>query len=149
MNESHLAWIALNRIPMRPLHRVRLAEVCGGPVDVFRMDRERLDAIPWIAPRTKENIVAQDWKANAIREIKIAKRHGIHIYSQELNIFPSPLKEISDPPVVLYVQGDLRSRDLEGVALVGSRRASPYGRMMAEELGRELAAAGLTVSTLR
>lgn len=145
MNESHLAWIALNRIPMRPLHRVRLAELCGGPVEVFRQGRERLGRIAWIRPQTKENIVNSDWKSIALREIETANRHGIHIFSMNMDIFPSPLMEMPDPPVVLYVRGDLSDSDLESIAVVGPRRPTTYGRMMAEELGRDLAAAGVTV----
>ncbi len=59
--------------------------------------------------------------------------------------FPEGLKSLPDAPPVLYVKGDLRPRDAFAVALVGTRRPTPYGRAVAERMGRELAEAGITV----
>ncbi|MGD8376505.1 MAG: DNA-processing protein DprA, partial [Acidobacteriota bacterium] len=130
---------------MRPLHRVRLAELCGGPAEVFRQGRERLGRIAWIRPQTRENIVNSDWKSIALREIETADRHGIHIFSMNMDIFPLGLAEMPDPPVALYLRGELTDRDLESIAIVGPRRPTTYGRMVAEELAGDLAVAGVTV----
>ena len=59
--------------------------------------------------------------------------------------YPLRLAEIYDPPLVLYVRGELHTADQHCVAIVGTRRATPYGIRMAERFGRELAARGLTV----
>ncbi|MDO8560279.1 MAG: DNA-processing protein DprA [bacterium] len=58
--------------------------------------------------------------------------------------FPARLRHIPDPPIALFCRGQLRSEEL-GVAVVGTRRASDYGRQMAEQLAADLAAAGVTV----
>ncbi len=59
--------------------------------------------------------------------------------------FPPLLRQIFDPPPFLYVRGRLGEESECAVGLVGSRRCSPYARMMADRLGRDLAAAGVTV----
>jgi DNA processing protein len=59
--------------------------------------------------------------------------------------YPAALRTITDPPPVLYVRGALRTEDATAVAVVGARRATPYGVAVAEHLGRELARCGVTV----
>lgn len=59
--------------------------------------------------------------------------------------FPAALRRIAHPPESLYVEGTLTEGDRTAVAVVGARRASPYGLAVAEWLGRELAGAGVTV----
>lgn len=59
--------------------------------------------------------------------------------------YPAPLRALAHPPQTLYVRGGWRAEDAHAVAVVGSRRASPYGVAVAEWLGRELARCGVTV----
>ena len=59
--------------------------------------------------------------------------------------YPSHLRQISDPPPVLFVKGQLAEADQLAVALVGTRRATSYGRAVADRLARDLAAAGVSV----
>ena len=59
--------------------------------------------------------------------------------------YPAGLGHIPGPPLVLYVRGSLEPADLAACAIVGTRRASPYGRWMAQKLGAGLARAGLAV----
>ena len=59
--------------------------------------------------------------------------------------YPDQLRWLPDPPPALYVRGELRPQDKMAIAVVGSRRPSRYGRMMAERFGAELAERGFTV----
>ena len=59
--------------------------------------------------------------------------------------YPQRLKEIDQPPPVLYIRGEYLPDDLFAVAIVGTRRVTPYGRQITEELSSFLAANGLTV----
>jgi DNA processing protein len=70
---------------------------------------------------------------------------GIELLTLEDDRYPHALRFIFDPPPLLYVRGRLERADLEAIAVVGSRDASPYGLSTAERLGRELAAEGVTV----
>ena len=70
---------------------------------------------------------------------------GVKIHCPDDAIYPIMLRSIPDPPNVLYCRGTLEPRDLNGVAIVGSRRCSFYGREQAERFGALLAGAGCTV----
>jgi DNA processing protein len=61
--------------------------------------------------------------------------------------YPPLLREIADPPLVLHYRGDLALLQKPGIAIVGSRRASPYGVNVAEHLARQLAATGLAITS--
>ena len=81
----------------------------------------------------------------ADREIERARKAGVRIMSCRDEDYPSALREIYDPPVVLYVWGHLPSDEQVKVAVVGSRMASFYGQKMARMIARDLAAAGAAV----
>jgi DNA processing protein len=70
---------------------------------------------------------------------------GIHVLTWHDEAYPARLKEIEQPPPVLYVRGEYLPEDLFAVAIVGTRRVTPYGRQITEEIARFLAGSGLTV----
>src|SRR5712664_3631986 len=59
--------------------------------------------------------------------------------------YPQTLLQIYDPPVLLYVRGDVQVLNLPSLSIVGTRRPTLYGTQMAQRLGRELAARGLVI----
>jgi DNA processing protein len=70
---------------------------------------------------------------------------GIRILTWLDNAYPQRLKEIEQPPPVLYLKGEYVPDDLFAVAIVGTRRVTPYGRQITEELAAYLAGHGITV----
>jgi DNA processing protein len=89
--------------------------------------------------------------ARALREVDVEgelarmERAGVHALALGSPGYPAPLTTISTPPHVLYVRGTLTPTDARAVAVVGSRRCTPYGRRMAERLAAGLVRAGVTV----
>lgn len=80
-------------------------------------------------------------------ELERAREAGAWIVCPDDEAYPMLLRSIPDPPSVLYVKGDLEPRDLNAVAIVGSRRCSFYGREQAERFAALLAGAGMTVTS--
>lgn len=78
------------------------------------------------------------------QERAMAEAHA-HLITMEDTAYPERLAEIYDPPLTLFVRGELCDEDVRSIAIVGTRRPTPYGVRMAEMFGRELAAAGITV----
>lgn len=78
-------------------------------------------------------------------ELERAAELGVQILGQHDSRYPEALHSTFDPPIVLYVRGDLRRNDNIGLAVVGTRQASRYGRDQAERFGAALARAGFTV----
>src|SRR5512138_3152049 len=73
------------------------------------------------------------------------EKQGIKILTWQDEAYPQRLKEIDQPPPVLYIRGEYLPDDLFAVAIVGTRRVTPYGRQITEELSAFLAANGITV----
>lgn len=81
----------------------------------------------------------------ALREIERAHHLGVSIICPDDDLYPTLLRSIPDPPGVLYIKGNLEPRDLNAIAIVGSRRCSFYGREQAERFAALLAGTGLTI----
>src|SRR5690606_18216177 len=82
---------------------------------------------------------------DAEREIELCEQRGITILTCDAPAYPRALAEIPDPPGVLFVRGEIKPQDAVGVAIVGSRHATPYGTLIAERLAGSLARAGITI----
>jgi DNA processing protein len=78
-------------------------------------------------------------------EMARAAAAGVHIVAVEEPAYPGQLKQVYDPPMVLYVRGELDVISRPGIALVGTRHPTPYGTGMAERLACDLAARGLVI----
>jgi DNA processing protein len=72
-------------------------------------------------------------------------RQGIQILTWDDASYPARLREIDQPPPVLYLRGEYLPDDVFSVAIVGTRRVTPYGRQVTEEIASFLAANGITV----
>jgi DNA processing protein len=81
----------------------------------------------------------------ALREFEKAESLGVRIICPDDAEYPLLLKHIHDPPNLLYIKGAFESRDLNAIAIVGSRKCSIYGREQAERFGGLLGGAGFTV----
>jgi len=74
-----------------------------------------------------------------------AAEAGIGIVTWEKCTYPDPLRDLADPPPAIFIRGDVLASDSMAVAIVGSRRASPYGLRVARTLAEDLARAGVTI----
>lgn len=94
-----------------------------------------------LAPKISQSIKEIDIRP----ELELIQRHKVRVITFLDKDYPKNLQNIYDPPVVLYVKGEIVPQDHLAVALVGSRRASLYGMHIAEKLAFELTSKGITV----
>ena len=94
---------------------------------------------------TVSSIVAGRESVSPDGEMDRLQRAGVQALTWEDDAYPPRLKEIDDKPPVLYVRGELRPEDEWAVAIVGTRRATPYGRQAAEHFASDLARHRITV----
>src|SRR2546425_1233988 len=85
------------------------------------------------------------WREAARDELDRARRQGAAVLTLEDESYPPLLRASSDPPLLLYVWGELRPEDVLAVSIVGSRRATDHGLHVARQIGRDLAASGFAV----
>jgi DNA processing protein len=124
-----------------------LVEAAGSVEAATKADRALLRSIEGIGS-AKADQIARSLKAAAElvpQELDRTAQLGVQLVCRDDDNYPLLLKGIQDPPSVLYVKGTLEPRDLEALAIVGSRRCSHYGREQAERFGALLAGAGMTM----
>ena len=95
--------------------------------------------------RSLENLLAARSALDLDREWERIAAAGAHVLTWNSSGYPPLLREIPDPPPVLYVKGTLAEEDAWAVAVVGTRRASVYGREVTRQLTTALARSGITI----
>ena len=135
------------------LHRIhRLGSVRFGLLersfpdlrDAWRASEGELTAAGLDA-RTAQAVVRGRAEGDPDAEVERLESAGVQAFAKVDPAYPSRLREIDDAPPVLYVRGAISTDDDWGVAVVGTRRATAYGRQATTELTRGLSAAGVTV----
>ena len=85
--------------------------------------------------------------SDAARELAQAQALGCRLLTWDEPEYPARLREIYDPPPLLYVLGDVELLSRHLISIVGSRRPTPYGNQIAERLARDLAERGLVITS--
>jgi DNA processing protein len=106
---------------------------------------EALRGVPGVGPKLAERIARARRDFDADAEVELCRRMGVRLVPLADPAYPPALREIPDPPPVLYVKGTIEPGDGLAIALVGSRHATAYGMRIAEKLAGSLARVGLTV----
>jgi DNA processing protein len=128
-----------------PRAAAKLLERFGSAEAVYKATRAELEQLR-LPPEAVDTIIARDLLPRAEAEIFSVKKLGGDILLLDDGIYPSPLREIYDPPIVLYVKGAWSDcLDQPCIGVVGSRRCSTYGQNAAIMLARDLAQRGVTV----
>jgi len=128
-----------------PLLRKALMERFGTAGAVLVASKDELQRVDGIGPKTAAGIVAANDEIDAEFELRLAAEHGIDVLAEADADYPRPLRQIHDPPGVLFRRGQPQPQDELAVAIVGTRHATRYGLAQAERLGGSLARVGFTV----
>ena len=139
-------WVELNMTPgIGPRAAAKLLERFGSAEAVYRATRAELEQLR-LPPETVDCIIARDLRSKAEAENNAVKAFGGDILLLDDGVYPSSLREIYDPPIVLYVKGAWSEcLDQPCIGIVGSRRCSTYGQNAATMLARDVAQRGVTV----
>jgi DNA processing protein len=127
-----------------PRTRRALLERFGSCAAVLAASVEQLQQVSGVGPRLSDRIGHAD-ASDADREMRLCAQHQIDILLEQDAQYPAMLREIPDPPGVLFRRGDSRPADRLALAIVGTRHATRYGLRQAERLAAGLARAGLTI----
>ncbi len=95
--------------------------------------------------RSLANLLKARQELDLDAEVKRLEQQNVSVFTWVDDAYPRNLREVYNAPPVLYVRGDIKKRDEWAVAVVGTRRASVYGKEAARMLGQGLAQAGVTV----
>ena len=144
-NSNHIPWIALTLTPgLGPTRAKHLVEFFGSAQAIFHASLTELEAagLPAAAAQSlgtgKSLELAHD-------EVAKAAGLGVQLVCLDDDSYPARLRQIYDPPLVLYIRGNVEPLARPGIAVIGTRHPTPYGIGMAERLACDLAVRGLTI----
>ncbi len=144
--DSREAFIALNMIEgVGPIRVRSLLEHFGEAPKILAATKSALLRVPNIGEDTAEKIAAWEKSVDLAGELKRIADFGCHVLISSDDDYPPLLREIYDPPLVIYVRGKLAPKDKNAVAMVGSRMTTHYGIETARKLAYQLAYTGVTV----
>lgn len=144
MNDKRY-WIGFNLVKGIGAVRMRaLLAYFDSLGDAWNAPAEQLQEAG-LSPRLAESAVNLRAKVDLEKIWNQIEKQGISVLTWDDELYPPRLKEIEQPPPVLYARGEITLDDHYAVAIVGTRRVTPYGRQIAEDLAAFLAGQGITV----
>lgn len=140
-------WLSLKR-GLGSRTAAEVLDAFGSPEAVFAADRQALTAAPCELRKTHVDLLCDKDTSEAEQVIRSCTDKNIQIITIGDSAYPDRLRAIPDPPTVLYVRGRWPDFDsVPAVAVVGTRKATPYGLKVADQIGTTLARTGMiTVS---
>jgi DNA processing protein len=139
VDAAKMAWMALTLTPgMGPTRIWKAMGRLGTAERLFEVSLTELEGLGMPAAAA-QFVFEGKARAAAEDEMKRTVEAGGSVLTPEDSEYPERLREIYDPPAVLWIRGDVRQLARPGIAVVGTRQPSPYGAGMAELLSRDLA----------
>lgn len=114
------------------------------PKEIFNAGKDEIKDLG-ISAKLASEIMRYKRGKDLTKRIEAIVERGIKVLTKNDGEYPSWLRDVTFPPPVLFVFGDIVDEDRNSVGIIGTRNASSYGRSAAEYFGRELAKAGLTI----
>jgi DNA processing protein len=144
-NSKQIAWTALALTPgLGPTRARRLVEFFGGVEGVFQVSLTELEAAGLPAAAAQSIGTGKSLEL-AHEEVAKAAGLGVQMVCVDDERYPARLRQIYDPPIVLYVRGEVDALSRPGIAVIGTRHPTPYGIGMSERLSCDLAARGMVI----
>lgn len=144
LEQEQREWLTLSLVPgVGTAHFIRLLARFRTAANVLQAKERDLREV--VGPKLAQRIVQYSDASDIQTQESLIDEYEADLITLNDTRYPLRLAEIYDPPLALFVRGDLREADERSVAIVGTRKATPYGIRTAERLARELAARGVTV----
>jgi DNA processing protein len=144
--DTREALITLNMVEhVGPVRARLLLEHFGDAPKILAASKSQLLRVRNIGEETAEAIANWEKSVDLAGELKRITDFGCHVLISSDENYPASLREIYDPPLVLYVKGALTAKDKNALAMVGSRQTTHYGLETARKLAYQLAYVGVTV----
>jgi DNA processing protein len=145
-SEDRADWLALHLVPgLGNMAFKKLLDHFGDPAEVFRATLTGLVQVEGLRKQVAKRIVEREFSLDPQSVLRDLEKHGARMVIFSDPAYPAPLREIHDPPMILYFKGLDFPMKTTFVAIVGSRNSTPYGVKTAENLGQGLARRGLGI----
>lgn len=146
LRQDLIDWLRLVLIPEIGSRRGKsLLEKFKTPKAILEASLDDIAEVENLGREVARRVVEGREKIDLGRQIKLIERNNIKLIPLDDESYPFNLKSIYDPPLLLFVKGEVLPQDYFSIAIVGTRLASFYGRTMAEKLSRQLTEKGFTI----
>jgi len=147
MEEKQLKyWLAWNKISDLGAKRFyKLIEYFGDAEEAWKAKRDEVIKLLNLSSTIAERIFQERDNMELNEELELLDRYKTKVLTIKDTHYPERLKEISFPPPLLYYRGSITPEDRYSISIVGSRKATYYGKMVAENLSKDLSSFGLTI----
>ncbi len=146
MNKELESLIILNNIPdLGPVRINSLINFFSTAENVLNASYEELKQVENIGPLIAKNILYWKTKIDPKKEIDIATKNKTKIITYQDPEFPEMLKYLSDSPRLIYVKGEIKKCDLLSISIVGTRKPTNYGKLVVENLIKDLSKYKITI----
>ncbi len=131
-------WVWLSSVyKIGAVNQKKLLEQYKTPERIFRLTKKELENNTYLN-KEQINIILNSNRNNLDKYIEYMVNNNIELVTIEDNEYPEKLKNIFDPPVVLYVKGNKKIINNKSIAIIGSRNCSMYGKVCAEKFAYDL-----------
>lgn len=145
-SQSQLDYVQLALTPgIGPVLIDRLLERFGSPASVLSASPIELCDVSGVGLTLSRSLRDPQFREDVAKTLEFCAMQDVRVLMPSSPEFPRLLQEIPDPPTVLFVRGQFQPSDALSVAIVGTRRASQYGRFQAARFARCLSRSGLTI----
>jgi DNA processing protein len=139
MSDLLLHSIALTLVPgIGDINARKLIQHCGSAEAVFKEKKERLSKIEGIGIFTLKHLSAKEHLKKAEKEIKFMNRYGIKALLIDDKEYPFRLRQCADAPLLLFYKGNASLNARKVISIIGTRRATDYGRTFCENFVKDL-----------
>ncbi len=146
MLEDKKYWVWFSLIKgLGSKRKQKLLEIYKSPKRIYNLKRSELLKICGIGKQTVDNIFNEDIKEAVDKHISYMWKNNIDIISIVDKSYPLNLKQIYDPPISLYIKGNKEILNNKGLAIIGCREASEYGKKAAKYFGYNLSKRGINI----
>jgi DNA processing protein len=118
----------------------QLISYCGSPTQVFKSAKGKLLKIPGIGPKTAEALLNKENILEAEKEVELAQKLGVQLLFYTDEHYPGRLKTIEDAPTLIYYKGNANLNANKIIGIVGTRKATSYGKNVTDEIVADLSA---------
>lgn len=140
MQHTQFYNIALSFLPgIGPVLAKNLVSYCGSAEAVFKQKKSQLIKVPSVGEKMAESIVQQNVFSLAEKECMFIDKYNIQAIAYTDALYPKRLLHCNDSPILLYVKGNANLNYKKTISIVGTRKATKYGRDFVEQLIEELA----------
>jgi DNA processing protein len=144
LEEKTLNWLRLALIPaVGPARARRLLERFHQPYEILSASQKEIALV--LGSSVAEAINQQRRRIDLDKQLRLIDKYQVKVITRDDSAYPVNLKNIFDPPLVLFLRGEILAGDAFAMAIVGTRMATVYGMNMARKISIQLGQLGFTI----